>query len=119
MRAVWALMALAAVGASAQWDPESGCMKQTATVRTSMAVTNTDMILARQKFMLPPRGLMVFPDHRPSEEAAGLGPLFPGPSENGGTPGDPDVCVGLNYAVSATNGGIGFYAKSNGRDRRY
>jgi hypothetical protein len=104
---------LAAQGPQGHWDARSGAMKATATVHSPCYVDTTDAMLARGKYYRPPSQLIIMPRHeREFEEQEDFGPLFPGPTESYGTPGDPTLTAGPKYVVTAINETIAFYDKT-------
>ncbi len=133
-----ALMAMAAgsLAQGPQYDPESEAMKQTVTMRVPMVVDTTAAMQYREQFLRPPTGILTVPIGLPKEllhyfpvgngfaynrtqndimsQLGSPAGAFPGPGEQGLTPGDPDVAVGPDYVVGVVNGRITIHNKVTG-----
>lgn len=102
----------------------------TVTMRVPFMIDNTDAIMARDRLLAPPTGIFTVPNmfqrgslspRAPSPRLPGADLIdslfrgntyFPGPWENGLTPGDPDLAVGPTHTVSVINGLIQFHTKA-------
>ncbi len=117
-----AMTAFQASGQRADYQSE------TATLRVPFLLDTTEAMLARDRLMPPPNGIQVIrnifqitEDEREGKDGGKNpfqeiipGKYFPGPSENGGTPGDPNMAAGPNHVIACINGSIRFYTKAGG-----
>lgn len=128
-RAVCALLPIAAMATTSLADnSQQGTGGVTVTMRVPFALDHTDLIAARDRLVPPPTGIFIVPNqigafqgrtgprfHSSPDPVdtflAGPG-RFPGPSENGLTPGDPNMCVGPTHVLSVINGRITIHTKA-------
>lgn len=120
---------LACQGAIADQVISQGPGRATVSMRVPMSLDTTQAMAARDRFVTPPIGVNVvrnrffanFPGRTgpqfqaapdPVDVAFGGTAFFPGPSENGWTPGDPNLAVGPNHVVAAINGRVQILTKA-------
>jgi hypothetical protein len=96
-----------ASGQSEYFDPQSGCYKATVSELAPFSKDSTEAIAARDLAFPPPTATSIVPIGLPGDS-------FPGPSQNGLTPADANIAVGLRAIVATVNGRISIHEKQDG-----